>query len=102
MAVATGTSWKSLPQSSRGRLEVMQNGLFFVAADDDLEEVFAGVLGQVLAGKVLDDEQVGLQVLAQRHSFSFMASSAIMSRTRSKIDLRRTRKPCLIASYPMA
>jgi hypothetical protein len=56
----------------------------------------------VLAGKVPDDKEIGLEVLTQRELLFLHASSAIKSRTRSKIDRRRTRKPCLIASWPTA
>ncbi len=40
-------------------------GAVFVAAHDDFQEVFAGVLGQGLEAHVIDDEQVWFEITAQ-------------------------------------
>jgi len=42
-----------------------EGGSVFVAAHDDLEQVLPGMLGQLLEPHVVDDEEIGLQVLAQ-------------------------------------
>jgi hypothetical protein len=42
-----------------------EGGAVFVAAHDDLQQVLTGVLGQLLQSHIVDDEQVGLEVMAQ-------------------------------------
>ena len=41
-------------------------GLVFVTAHDDLQQIFAGVFGHLLQPHVVNDDEVGLQVSAQR------------------------------------
>ena len=51
------------------------SGAVFVTAHDDFQQVFAGVFGQLLQSHVIDDDEVGFQVFAQRLSRWLKASS---------------------------
>jgi hypothetical protein len=46
-----------------------EGGPVFVAAHDDLEQVLSGVLGQLLESHVVDDQEIGLEVVAQEPVF---------------------------------
>ena len=62
VAATAGASGKSSPQSSVGRVRGHEGGFVLVATHDDLEEMLAGMFGQLREPHVIDDdEQIGLE-----------------------------------------
>jgi len=49
-----------------GSIAGHDGGAIFVAAHNDLQQVFAGVFGQLLESHVINDDEVWLQVFAER------------------------------------
>ena len=64
-------------------------GAGFVAAHDNLEEVFSGVLGLLFQAHVVDDEQVGFEVLTQGFVALLKGFFGEEVGIKSKMDRRR-------------